>query len=345
VTGHTALRLDSMRLFSTWKAKALLRLLTSSKSIGRKSPYGCETGRKPGWRASWKDIGLDAPRRCPPLSDKNLPIFWTAVPLPMVSPLGYGRARWSPESLKRNFRLPTIPPMSHVSFMTLVSLSSAPRKRWQGLIRPYNHAGFGISIPTLKKSQERRGSGPLRRRSQLPARPYPLSDMGTGRCSAANPNHGTEEHAQDFRNNRVVRCQVPLPFSKSLQCRDIHWIPRKNCAMLLSPKSLFDSGQCIVPQRPGSMGLVFRSSEIYRSVQSSCVLSRAQCTGKDMASYAYQGHTQPVLCDPARAPFDFNFNLSKYSKKSVPGTRVFTALSITIFMSPYLYNCIYLVPL
>ena len=124
-----------------------------------------------------------------------------------------------------NFLLSTIPHMSHVSFMILVSPSSAPRRRWQKLIRPYNHAGSGISIPALKKSQERRGGDPLRRRSQLPPRPYPLSDMGTDRFSAGNPNHGTEEHAQDFRNNRAVPCQIPLSFSKSVQCSNVHRVP------------------------------------------------------------------------------------------------------------------------
>src|SRR5208337_2730144 len=107
--GHIALHLDSMRLFSTWKARPLLRLPTSSKYIVPRYPYGCETGRKAVWTASWKGIGLDALRPCPTLSDKSLPIFWTAVPLHTVSPLVYGRALWSSESLKKNFLLSTIP--------------------------------------------------------------------------------------------------------------------------------------------------------------------------------------------------------------------------------------------
>ena len=337
--GHIGLQLDSMRLFSTWKARLLLRLPTSSKYIVPRYPYGCETGEKTVWTASWKGIGLDALRPCPPISNRILPIFWTAVPLHTVSPLAYGRALWSPESSKKSFLLPIIRHMSHVSFMTLASLCSAPGRRWQKLIRPYNHAGFGISIPALKKSKERRGGDPLRRRSQLPARPYPLSYLGTDRFSAGNPDHGTEEHAQDFRNNRTILCQVPLSFSKSVQCRNVHRLSRKNFAMLLSTESVFDSRQCIIPQRPGCMGMVFRPSEIYRSLQSSRVFSRAQCAGKNMASYPYQRHTQPILRDSARATLDFNFNVSKHSKESVAGARISATLSI-IFMSLYLCKAI-----
>ena len=263
---HIALQLDSMRLFSTWKARPPLRLPTSSKYIVPRYPYGCETGKKTVWTASWKGIGLDALRPCPPLSGKTLPIFWTAVRSHTASHLAYGRALWRPGSLKKNFILPIIQPMSHVSFMTLVSLCSDPGRRWRKPIRPYNHAGFGISIPTLKKSQERRGGAPLRRRSQLPARPNPLSYLGTDRFSAGNPNHGTNEHAQNFRNNRTILRQIPLSFSKSVQCRNVHRLSRKNITILLSAENIFDSIQCIVPQRPGCMGMVFRSSEIYRSL-------------------------------------------------------------------------------
>ena len=229
--------------------------------------------------------------------------------------------------------------MSPVSFMTLVSLCSAPGRRWQKLIKPYNHVGFGTSIPALKKSQDRRGGDPLRRRSQLPPRPYPLSYLGTDRFSARNSDHGTEEYAQDFRNNRTILRQVPLSFSTSVQCRNVHRVSRKNFAMLLSAESIFDSRQCIVPQRSGCMGMVFRSSEIYRSLQSSRVFSRAQCAGKNMASYTYKKHTQPILCDSARAALDFNFNLSKHSTESVAGTRLSATLSM-ILMSLYFCKAI-----
>ena len=159
--------------------------------------------------------------------------------------------------------------------------------------------------------------------------------MGTDRFSAGNSNHGTEEHAQDFWNNRVVRCQISLSFSKSVQCRNVHRVPRKNFAMLLSTESLFDSRQCIVPQRPGRMGLVFRSSEIYRRLQPPCVFSRAQRAGKNMASHTYQRYTQPILCNALRAAFDVNFHVSKHSKESLTGTRISTTLSI-ILTSLYL---------
>ena len=230
--------------------------------------------------------------------------------------------------------------MSHVSFMTLASLCSAPGRRWQKLIRPYNHAGFGISIRALKKSQERRGGDPLRRRSQLPTRSYPLSHLGTDRLSAGNPDHGTEEHAQDLWNNRTILCQVPLSFPRSVQCRNVHRVSRKNAAMLFSAQSLFDSRQCLIPQRSGRMGMVLGPSKIYGSLQSSCVFSRAQCAGKNMASYTYQRYTQPILCNALRAAFDVNFHVSKHSKESLTGTRISTTLSI-ILMSLYLCKSIY----
>jgi hypothetical protein len=105
--------------------------------------------------------------------------------------------------------------------------------------------------------------------------------------------------------------------------------------MLFSAKNILDSRQCIVSQRPGCVGMVFRSSEIYRSLQSSCVFSRAQCTGKNMASYTHQRHTQPILCDSAWASFHFNFKVSKHSKESIAGPWLSAPLSI-IFMSLYL---------
>ena len=229
--------------------------------------------------------------------------------------------------------------MSPVSFMILVSLCSAPGRRWQKRIKPYNHVGFGTSIPALKKSQDRRGGDSLRRRSQLPPRPYPLSYLGTDRFSAGNSDHGTEEHAQDFRNNRTILRQVPLSFSKSVQCRNVHRVSRKNFAMLLSTESIFDSRQCIVQQRSGCMGMVFRSSEIYRGLQSSRVFSQAQCAGKNMASYPYQRHTQPILRDSAGATLDFNFNVSKHSREAIANPRL-SATSSIVFMALYLCNAI-----
>ena len=228
-----------------------------------------------------------------------------------------------------------IPPMSHVSFMTSGSLCSDLGRRWQKRTRPYNHAGFGISTPALKKSQERRGSDPLRRRSQLPARPYPLSHLGTDRVSAGNPDHRAAEHAQDLRNHRTILCQVPLSFPRSVQYRNVHRVSRKNAAMLFPTKGLFDSGQCLVPQRPGCMGMVLRSPEIYGSLQPPQVFSRAQCVGADMASYTYHRHAQPILRDSARATLDANFNIPKHSKEAVAGTWLPATLSI-IFMSLYL---------
>jgi hypothetical protein len=88
------------------------------------------------------------------------------------------------------------------------------------------------------------------------------------------------------------------------------------------------------------MGMVFRSSEIYRSSQSSRIFSRAQCAGKNMASYTYQRHTQPILCDSAGATLDFNFNVSKHSKESVAGTRLSASLSINIYVALFMHGYI-----
>jgi transposase len=122
-----------------------------------------------------------------------------------------------------------------------------PRKTLAKADKTVQSRWVRYKYPNIKKSQERRGRDPLRRRSQLPARPYPLSDMGTAKFSAGSPNYGTEEYAQDLRNNRAVRCQIPLPFSKSVQCPNVHRVPRKDFTMLLSTENIYDSRQCIVP--------------------------------------------------------------------------------------------------
>ena len=155
-------------------------------------------------------------------SEKSLPIYWTAGLSHTVSPQAFGQAQWLPESSKMNFPLRIIRLMSLAFFMNWNSPSSVPKRNWQKLMSLINRAGVGTSIPALKKSQERRGGDPLRGRSQLPARPYPLSDMGADRFSARNPYHGTEKYAQDFWYDRTVLRQVSLSFSESVQCRNIY---------------------------------------------------------------------------------------------------------------------------
>jgi len=154
----------------------------------------------------WRGIGPVVPQPCPRIGNGNLPTSWTAGLWRMDSPGAYGQARWSPESLKRNFPLPTIRPMFPVSFTILDFRSSAPERRWPRQTRISSPAGFAINTPALKKSPERRSGRPLRRRSKLPARPHALSHLGADRVSAGNTDYGAEKHPQDFRYDRAALC-------------------------------------------------------------------------------------------------------------------------------------------
>ena len=63
---------------------------------------------------------------------------------------------------------------------------------------------FHAAVITANQERERRGGNPLRRRSQLPARPYAPPDMGTSRFSAGDPHYGAEKYAQNIRHDRAV---------------------------------------------------------------------------------------------------------------------------------------------
>jgi hypothetical protein len=155
--------------------------------------------------------------------------------------------------------------------------------------------------------------------------------MGEDRSSTGNPNHGTEEYSQDIRHDRAVLRQVPLSLSRSLQCRNVRCISRKNYTMLLPAESIFDSGQRIVSQRSGCMEMVFRSPQISCRLQSSRIFPGTQCAGKNMASYTSSRYAQSLFFNSERTALDSNFNIPKYSEKTFPGARIFASVSI-IFM-------------
>ena len=327
-TEHIVLPHDSTRWSSTWRAKQPLKLQPFSRFTVPRSPSGCAVGSSTEWTACWRDIDPVASLPCPIVRSKNLPTSWTAGLWRMDSPRAYGQVLWSQELLKKNILLLTIRLMSPASFMILDSPSSGLRRRWPRLIRISSPAGFAINIPTLKKSQERRGGHPLRRRGKFPARPHALPYMGASRFSATNTNYRAAKHTQDFRYGRVVSRQISLSLPGRLQCRNIHRVSRTNIAALFSTKSISDSGQCIVSQRRRRMGMVFRTPQIHHGLQPSPLFSRTQCAGEGLASYTHVRHAQPILCNAGRTSFSIDFNIPEYSKKSVSDHWLSASLSV-----------------
>jgi len=228
-----------------------------------------------------------------------------------------------------NSRCLTIQPMFHVSCTALTSLSNGHESYWPGPTRHFNPNGSVTGIPTLKKSQQRKGGHPLRRRSQLSPGPHAPPDMGAPRGAAANPDHGTKKHLENIWHHRTLLCSVPLPLPEGFQCRDLYRVSRNDTAQLLSPQNLSDPRQCLLPQGQNRVGLVLTTSQIYGSFQPSGLFSRTQCTGAHLAPYSPTWHPQSVFCNPRRASFGIDFNVSQYPEKFPTSARLLAPLSIT----------------
>ena len=244
---HTALPLGFMPWCLTCNAKQLQRLRESSMFTDRKYRSGYKTGSKKEWTASLRDIVQDVVLAFQKINAKNLLIYSTAALWHTDSLPESGQVQWSPELSKRNSSLRTIPPMCLAFFMGLDSLSNVRRKSLHKPIKLNNHDGFDIPIQILKKSKVRKSGNTLRRRSEFPARPNPLQDMGKSRFTTGNPINRATKHTENFWNNRVVLCTVSLPISNSIQCCYILSVSRTNRKSLLPQKDISYSRQCNVP--------------------------------------------------------------------------------------------------
>ena len=166
--------------------------------------------------------------------------------------------------------------------------------------------------------------------------------MVTSRLPTGNTVNRATQYAQDLRNNRALLCSISLSISDGLQCSYISDISRTYYKGLLPKKNLFDSRQCSIPQRSGSMELVLRTPGVYRSVQSSSVFSGVQCNRESLASYTTTRHTQSILLNPKRALFNFNFDLPKYPNESIANSGLFNSISIidyvALFIQWYIVN-------
>jgi transposase len=189
--------------------------------------------------------------------------------------------------------------------------------------------------PNLKKKPKAKSGYPLRRRSQLPPRPYALPDLGTSRLAAANPDHGTTKYLENIWHHRALCGSVPLPLPEGLQRRDLHRISRTDAAQLLSSQNLSDPRQCFLPQGQNRLALVFRSSPIYGSLQPAGLFAATQCAGADLAPYSCKWYPQSLFRNPKRAAIGIDFHISQYPEKFPTGARLSAALSI---MSRYLCN-------
>jgi hypothetical protein len=337
--GPTEWRGGCMPWCSIWKDGRHRKLPVSSKYTDPKSPSGCIIGNDGVWTGFWRDTGLAVLKNSPIRNCKFWRTFWTVARWPMDSIPGSGPARWSPGLLRKSFRFPTIQPMFPVSLNNWDSQSSAPRRSWPVPTSNSNHGGCGIDIRTFKKSQKRRSRPPVRGRSHFPSGPHSLPNLGEGRMPARNSHHRAEEGIESLWHDRTLCRPFPLPFSTSLQRRDLYPLPREADPKLLSPENLSDSGQCFLSQGRGGMGLVFRPSTKHRSPQSTLVLSATQCSGKSLALYTGGCYSQSVFRNPRRAIWIFNFNIPKYPASTVTGTR--SSKSVPIIDDNYmsLYLC------
>lgn len=245
---------DCMPWLSTWKAKVRHRLPSSLKFIVQKCANGSNVGKNMALKECWKDIGQDGQSVCPKNSAKHSRTFWTVVPLPMDSIPVFGHAQWYAGLLKTNFRSIIILRIYLKFCMSLTSPFSGPRKYLLGLIKHFNPDGPVINTPTLKKSQKRKSCDPLRRRSQLPARPHYLPNMGKGRLPAGNPEHGPTQYTKNIRDHRIILCTIPLPFSGCIQRPNLCRISRKDFTQLCASQNLSDPGQCFLSQRQRCLG-------------------------------------------------------------------------------------------
>jgi hypothetical protein len=164
--------------------------------------------------------------------------------------------------------------------------------------------------------------------------------MGADRVSATTTDYRTEKHPQDFRYDRAALCQIPLPLSERLQCRNIYPVSRTNFAMLLPTKSVSDSRQCVVPQRPGRVGVVLRPPHVPRGLQPSGVFTRAQRIRKNMASHASTRYPQSILCNSGRASLCLNLNVSEHPEKAITGYRISAPISINNYVALFMQGYI-----
>ena len=328
--GPTEWRGGCMPWCSIWKDGRHRKLPVSSKYTDPKSPSGCIIGNDGVWTGFWRDTGLAVLKNSPIRNCKFWRTFWTVARWPMDSIPASGPARWSPGLLRKSFRFPTIQPMFPVSLNNWDSQSSAPRRSWPVPTGNSSHGGYGIAIRTLKKSQKRRSRPPLRGRSYFPSGPHSLPNLGEGRMPARNSHHRAEEGFESFWHDRTLCRPFPLPFSTSLQCRDLYRLLREADPKLFSPENLSDSGQCFLSQGLGGMGLVFRPSPNHRSPQSALLLSGTQCSGKSLALYTRGRYSQSIFRDPRRAIWIFNFNIPQYPESTITGTRSFKSFPIII---------------
>jgi hypothetical protein len=329
-----------MRWCSIWKDEPLLKLPASSKCIARRSPSGCVIGNNGAWKGFWRGTGLAVPKNSPTSNGRLWPTFWTVALLPMDSIPAFGLARWSPGLSKKNFRFPTIQPMSPVFSTNWSSPSSVPERSWPGRTGKLNLGGCGIAIPTLKKSQKRKSRPPLRGRSHFPSGPHSLPNLGEGRMPARNSHHRSEEVFKSLWHDRALCGPFPLPFSASLQCVDLYPLPGEAGSKLLSPQNPSNPGQRFLSQGRGGLGLVLCTSQKHRGVQSANLLAGTQCVRKGLALYTGGCHAQSILRDSRRTIFIFNFNFPEYPKSSASGSRSLTSFSIiynvALFMQCYI---------
>jgi len=325
-----------MRWYSIWRDEPLLKLPVSSKCIDPRFPSGWTIGSNGKWKGFWRDTALVAPRNSRISNCRRWGTFWKAAPLPMDSIPAFGPARWSPGLLKKNSRCPTIQPMSPVSFTNWSSPSSGLGRSWPVRTSKPNLGGCGIAIRTLKKSQERRSRHPLRRRSHFPAGPHSLPNLGKSRMPARNTHHWTEEVFKSLWHNRALCGPFSLPFSKSLQCFDLHCLLGEDCAKLFPSQNLSDPGQRLLPQGRGGLGLVFWASQEHRGLQPAHLLPRTQCVRKNLALYAGGCHAQSLLRDSRRTIFILNINFPEYPESSLSGPRSLTSFSIKIYVALFM---------
>ena len=234
-----------------------------------------------------------------------------------------------------------IQPMFHVSCTAWSSLSNGLKRSWPGQTRQFSPNGSVTDIPILKKSQKRKGGHPLRRRSQLSPGPHAPPNLGAPRLAATNPDHRTKKHLENIWHHRTLLCSVPLPLPEGFQCRDLHRLSRKDTVQLLSSQNLSDPRQCLLPQGQNRVGLVFTTSQVYGSLQPSSLFSRTECTGAHLAPYSPTWHPQSVFCNPRRASFGIDFNVSQYPEKLPTSARLLAPLSITLCRVIYaiVYSC------
>jgi hypothetical protein len=227
--------------------------------------------------------------------------------------------------------------MSHASCTSWSSLSNGRKRSWPGPTRCFSPNGSVTDIPILKKSPERKGGHPLRRRSQLPPGPYAPPNLGAPGLAATNPYHRAKKHLENIWHHRTLRGSIPVSFPEGFQRRYLHRLSRKDTAQLLSPKNLSDPRQCLLPQGQDRLALVFTTSQGYGSLQSAGLFSRTQCAGANLAPCASTWHPQSVFYNPRRASFSIDLHSSQYPEKFPTGARLLVPLSIT-HVSRYLCN-------